>query len=181
LPGSRKQEIATMLPLMLKMVDLYPAYQFIVAGAPSQTKEYYQTFIGNVNVKIVYNQTYRLLKQAQAALVTSGTATLETALFGVPEVVCYKGGTISYMIAKQLIKVKYISLVNLIMDKEIVKELIQNELNEANLKAELDKLLNADSRKKMLSEYAELKEKLGGRGASEKTAQLMISYLKNVS
>lgn len=179
LPGSRKQEIATMLPLMLKMVGHYPGYQFIVAGAPSQTDEYYQTFIQDADVKIVYNQTYRLLKQATAALVTSGTATLETALFGVPEVVCYKGGTISYMIARQLIKVKYISLVNLIMDKEIVKELIQNDLNEKNLKLELDKLLDPSSRKQLLENYSLLKEKLGGMGASAKTAELMISYLKN--
>jgi lipid-A-disaccharide synthase len=179
LPGSRKQEIASMLPLMLKMVKHYPEHQFIVAGAPSQTKEYYKEFIRDADVKIVYNQTYRLLKQATAALVTSGTATLETALFGVPEVVCYKGGTISYMIAKQLIKVKYISLVNMIMDKEIVKELIQNELNEKNLKVELDKLLEPSSRKKLLENYSVLKEKLGGMGASAKTAELMISYLKD--
>jgi lipid-A-disaccharide synthase len=178
LPGSRKQEIATMLPLMLKMVNHYSEYQFIIAGAPSQTKEYYENFIRGADVKIVYNQTYRLLKQAEAALVTSGTATLETALFGVPEVVCYKGGTISYMIARQLIKVKYISLVNLIMEKEIVKELIQNDLNEANLKTELDKLLNLKTRKELLENYSVLKEKLGGRGASAKTAELMINYLK---
>lgn len=179
LPGSRKQEIATMLPLMLTMLRYYPQYQFIIAGAPSQSKEYYETFIGDANVKIVYNQTYRLLKQAEAALVTSGTATLETALFGVPEVVCYKGGKISYLIARQLIKVKYISLVNLIMDKEIVKELIQNDLNEKNLKTELDKLLKPESRKLLLENYALLKNKLGGHGASAKTAELMIRYLKN--
>ena len=110
---------------------------------------------------------------------TSGTATLETALFNVPEVVCYKGGAISFAIARQLVKVKFISLVNLIMDREIVKELIQNELNEINLKEELDKLLTSSSRKRMLSDYEELKIRLGGAGASAKTAQLMISYLKN--
>lgn len=178
LPGSRKQEIATMLPLMLKMQEYFPDYYFVIAGAPSQTKEYYQTFIQNSDVAIVYNQTYQLLQKAEAALVTSGTATLETALFGVPEVVCYKGGAISFMIARQLVKVKYISLVNLIMDKEIVKELIQNELNEENLKTELDKLLNSKSRKQLLDDYSELKEKLGGAGASKKTAELMIAYLK---
>jgi lipid-A-disaccharide synthase len=177
LPGSRKQEIATMLPLMLSMKDKYPDYQFIIAGAPSQTKEYYQTFIGNAGVPILFGQTYQLLQRSHAALVTSGTATLETALFNVPEVVCYKGGSISYAIAKQLVKVKYISLVNLIMDKEIVKELIQNELNETNLKIELDKLLNMDTRAKMLSDYSELKEKLGSSGASKKTAELMVGYL----
>jgi lipid-A-disaccharide synthase len=179
LPGSRKQEISVMLPLMLTMVKFFPEYQFVIAGAPSQNKEYYEEFIKDADIKIVYNQTYPLLKKAEAALVTSGTATLETALFGVPEVVCYKGGKISYLIAKQLIKVKYISLVNLIMDKEIVKELIQNELNEKNLKTELDKLLKPESRKRMLEDYMVLKEKLGGSGASGKTAELMINYLKN--
>ncbi len=178
LPGSRKQEISVMLPLMLTMQKYYPDYQFVIAGAPSQKPEFYQTFIGGYNVKIVFNQTYQLLKKAEAALVTSGTATLETALFGVPEVVCYKAGAISYAIAKQLVKVKYISLVNLIMDKEIVKELIQGELNENNLKTELDKLLNPSTRNKIIQNYTELKYKLGGMGASEKTATLMIDYLK---
>lgn len=178
LPGSRKQEIAVMLPLMLTMQKYYPDYQFVIAGAPSQKPEFYQTFTGGHNVKIVFNQTYQLLKQAEAALVTSGTATLETALFGVPEVVCYKAGSISYAIAKQLVKVKYISLVNLIMDKEIVKELIQGELNENNLKTELDKLLNPSTRNKIVQNYTELKHKLGGTGASGKTAALMIDYLK---
>ena len=177
LPGSRKQEIATMLPLMLSIRVHYPDHLFVVAGAPSQTKEYYNTFFSGENVKIVFGQTYQLLQKSQAALVTSGTATLETALFGVPEVVCYKGGKISYTIAKQLIKVKYISLVNLIMDKEIVKELIQDELNEKNLKMELDKLLVSVTRIKLLADYVELKERLGGAGASKKTAELMIKYL----
>jgi lipid-A-disaccharide synthase len=180
LPGSRKQEIDTMLPLFLEQTKHYPAYQFVIAGAPSQSKEYYQSFIKDKDVKIVYNRTYQLLQRAEAALVTSGTATLETALFNVPEVVCYKGGAVSYMIARQLIKVKYISLVNLIMDREIVKELIQNELNEKNLKAELDKLLNKDSREKLLKDYSELRSKLGGAGASKKAAKLMVSYLKGI-
>ena len=177
LPGSRKQEISTMLPLFLSIKKNYPSYRFVIAGAPSQSKEYYQSFIQDEDVEIVYNNTYQLLQRATAALVTSGTATLETALFGVPEVVCYKGGAISYMIARQLIKVKYISLVNLIMDKEIVKELIQNELNDKNLKAELDKLLDTSSRNRLLSDYSELKNKLGGEGASAKAADLMIKYL----
>jgi lipid-A-disaccharide synthase len=185
LPGSRKQEINTMLPLMLSMQKYYPHHQFVIAGAPAQPEKIYQDHIddakqqvSNANdVKIVYNQTYQLLQQSAAALVTSGTATLETALFGVPEVVCYKGGAVSFAIAKKLVKVKYISLVNLIMDREIVKELIQSELNEVNLKKELDKLLTADSRKTMLSDYDELKRKLGGAGASQKAAELMIVYL----
>lgn len=178
LPGSRKQEIATMLPIMLSMQKYYSNYLFVIAGAPSQSKEFYQTFISNSDVEIVYNQTYQLLQKAEVALVTSGTATLETALFGVPEVVCYKGGAVSYAIAKQLVKVKYISLVNLIMDREIVKELIQGELNETNLKVELDKLLNPGTRNKLLADYAGLVEKLGGSGASKKAASLMINYLK---
>jgi lipid-A-disaccharide synthase len=179
LPGSRKQEIALMLPLMLSMQKYYGNYQFVIAGAPSQTPEFYQTFIAGSEVKIVYNQTYQLLQKAHAALVTSGTATLETALFRVAEVVCYKGGAISFAIAKQLVKVKFISLVNLIMDREIVKELIQNELNEANLKLELDKLLNPENRNIILSNYVELIEKLGGAGASKKAAGLMINYLNS--
>ncbi len=177
LPGSRKQEITSMLPIMLSMVKHYKNYQFVIAAAPSQKKEFYQTFIGDLDVQLVFGETYQLLQKSEAALVTSGTATLETALFGIPEVVCYKGGAISYAIAKQLVKVKYISLVNLIMDEEIVKELIQNELNENNLKIELDKLLNTQSRIKMLAQYTKLKMKLGGSGASGKTAELMISYL----
>lgn len=180
LPGSRKQEIAIMLPLMLSMRKYYSKYQFVIAGAPSQTQEFYQTFIADSDVKIVFNQTYQLLQKAHAAIVTSGTATLETALFGVPEVVCYKGGAISFAIAKQLVKVKFISLVNLIMDKEIVKELIQNELNESNLKIELDKLLNPENRNRILKDYAELIEKLSGSGASKKTAGLMIDYLNSM-
>lgn len=185
LPGSRKQEIDTMLPLMLTMQKYYSDYQFVIAGAPSQSEKLYQLYIDDFRrqhpdvspVKIVYNQTYTLLKHATAALVTSGTATLETALFGVPEVVCYKGGAISFAIAKKLVKVEYISLVNLIMNKEIVKELIQNDLNEVNLKIELDKLLTENSRKRMISDYEDLKQRLGGTGASKKTAELMISYL----
>lgn len=179
LPGSRKQEIKTMLPLMLSMVNYYKNYCFVIAGAPSQNKEFYEQFINDSNVKIVFNETYQLLQKSHAALVTSGTATLETALFGVPEVVCYKGGAISFAIAKQLVKVDYIALVNLIMKKEIVKELIQNELNENNLKTELDKLLQPATRNEMLSNYAELKTKLGGVGASKKAAKLMMEYLKS--
>ncbi|MCK6649475.1 MAG: lipid-A-disaccharide synthase [Bacteroidia bacterium] len=178
LPGSRKQEVSVMLPLMLAMKKHYANYQLVIAGAPSLPKEFYAPFLAGTDIPIVFGQTYQLLKQSKAALVTSGTATLETALFGVPEVVCYKGGKISYLIARQLVKVKFISLVNLIMDKEIVKELIQDELNEKNLKLELDKLLEGNSREEMIRSYGELKIKLGGAGASRKTAELMLSYLK---
>lgn len=179
LPGSRRQEISTMLPVMLNIRNDFKDHQFVVAGAPSQTKEFYAQFLQGTGVKIIYNETYSLLQQAEAALVTSGTATLETALFGVPEVVCYKGGYISYQIARRLVKVKYISLVNLIMDGEVVRELIQDEFNEQTLKEELSRLLNDNAyRSEMLKYLSELQQKLGGKGASRKTAELMIGYLQ---
>ncbi|WP_445712630.1 lipid-A-disaccharide synthase [Flavobacterium sp.] len=178
LPGSRKQEISKMLSIMLSVVKDFPDYQFVIAGAPSQEYEFYQTFLTNENVKFITNKTYDLLSHSHAALVTSGTATLETALFNVPEVVCYKGSYISYQIAKRIITLKYISLVNLIMDKEVVKELIQEELNTKNLKIELEKILNSESRTVILENYAQLKQNLGGEGASKKTAELIVNSLK---
>ena len=177
LPGSRRQEIIQMLPLMLSVKDSFKNYQFVVAGAPSHNPAFYETLLKGSDVKIVYNQTYSLLSQSHAALVTSGTATLETALFGVPEVVCYKGGNISYQIAKRLVKVKYISLVNLIMDREVVKELIQDELNTNTIKTELNKILAGPTRDQMLKEYADLKQKLGGAGASLKAAESIMRFL----
>lgn len=179
LPGSRKQEIATMLPVMLNIKDSFKDYQFIVAGVPSIDKAFYENLIQDSGVSILYNQTYGLLCHAKAALVTSGTATLETALYGVPEVVCYKGSAISFAIAKQLVKVKFISLANLIMDREIVKELIQADFNENNLKMELGKILNdKNSREKMIEDYDLLRKKLGGAGASKHTAELILKYYK---
>ena len=178
LPGSRKQEIAKMLSIMLSVVNDFPDYQFVIAGAPSQEYEFYQTFLKKENVKFIANKTYDLLSHSHAALVTSGTATLETALFNVPEVVCYKGSWVSYQIAKRVLTLKYISLVNLIMDKEVVKELIQEELNTKNLKLELNKILNEDGRAQLLKEYAQLKQNLGGEGASKKTAALIINSLQ---
>ena len=178
LPGSRKQEIAKMLSIMLSVVNDFPDYQFVIAGAPSQEYEFYENFLNNENVKFIANKTYDLLSHSHAALVTSGTATLETALFNVPEVVCYKGSWVSYQIAKRILTLKYISLVNLIMDKEVVKELIQEELNTKNLKIELNKILNTEGRAKLIKEYAQLKQNLGGEGASEKTATLIINSLK---
>jgi lipid-A-disaccharide synthase len=177
LPGSRKQEITKMLSVMLSVVDDFPDYQFVIAGAPSQEFAFYETFITNKNIKFISNKTYNLLKIAHAALVTSGTATLETALFKVPEVVCYKGNSISYQIAKRIITLKYISLVNLIMDEEVVTELIQDDCNTKNIKKELTKILDPEYRKKLLAKYDELEQKLGGAGASEKTAQLIIADL----
>jgi len=178
LPGSRKQEISKMLSVMLSIVDDFRDYQFVIAGAPSQDYHFYEQFLTNKNVKFISNKTYDLLSIAKAALVTSGTATLETALFKVPEVVCYKGGFISYQIAKRIITLKYISLVNLIMDEEVVTELIQDQFNSKNLKKELSKLLDEKHRNILLEKYNQLETKLGGIGASEKTAKFIINDLK---
>ncbi|GAB1855424.1 lipid-A-disaccharide synthase [Flavobacteriaceae bacterium MHTCC 0001] len=177
LPGSRKQEITKMLSVMLSLIDDFPAYQFVIGGAPSQDFEFYQSFIKSNNVRFISNKTYDLLSVSYAALVTSGTATLETALFKVPQVVCYKGGAISYHIAKRIITLKFISLVNLVMDKEVVTELIQNEFNTKRLKTELERILDQSERKKMFSHYYELEQKLGGKGACEKTAKLIYNSL----
>ncbi len=173
LPGSRKQEIEKMLEVMLSVTSDFEDYQFVIAGAPSQDEEFYQTFMKKSNIKLIMNKTYDILGISHAALVTSGTATLETALFKVPEVVCYKGSFISYHIAKRIINLDYISLVNLIMEREVVKELIQNDFNARNLKAELRKILNEDNRKRIFSDYYSLEQKLGGKGASRKTAELI--------
>jgi lipid-A-disaccharide synthase len=181
LPGSRKQEIAKKLPIMLEVAKSFPDYQFIVAKAPAQDDSFYETFLSAYsNVSSVRNDTYNLLLQSTAALVTSGTATLETALFAVPEVVCYKGSNISYQIAKRLVKIKYISLVNLIMDKLVVTELIQNDLTVKNLLTELNELLNNEERKKQLQQdYTDLKNILSAGGnASEKAAEIIYDFVK---
>ncbi|WP_190809897.1 lipid-A-disaccharide synthase [Flagellimonas sp. S3867] len=173
LPGSRKQEVQKMLTVMLSVSGDFPEYQFVIAGAPSLPDGFYEPFLTQ-EVGYVSNQTYSLLKHSHAALVTSGTATLETALFQIPQVVCYKGNWISYQIAKQIITLDYISLVNLIMDKEVVKELIQNELTTKKLKQELSKIVEGEERDRILSDYKSLKEKLGGKGASQLAARLII-------
>ncbi|MGB0391330.1 MAG: lipid-A-disaccharide synthase, partial [Salibacteraceae bacterium] len=178
LPGSRKQEIEVMLPQYVKMMDAFPQFQFVIAGAPAQTEDYYRSVLAGKPAKIIFGKTYNLLMHSRAALVSSGTATLETALFKVPEVVCYKGGWVSYFLARMLIKVKYISLVNLIVDREIVTELIQGDFNEKRLKEELTKVANDGKfRTAQLKNYDELIEKLGGSGASELTASLMLKTL----
>ena len=171
LPGSRKQEITKMLSVMLKMVAKFPNYQFVIAGAPSQDYTFYEKFLKNKNVKFITGKTYDLLSVAYAALVTSGTATLETALFKVPQVVCYKGSWISYQIAKRIITLQYISLVNLIMDKEVVTELIQNDFTEKNLEKELKKILQQPKREQIFTDYFTLEQKLGGSGASKRVAE----------
>ncbi len=178
LPGSRRQEVSVMLNEMLKMIDHFPGYQFVIAGAPSLEASFYQTHLKDYQASIVFGQTYELLRHSTAALVTSGTATLETALIGTPEVVCYKGNRISFEIAKRLIHVKYISLVNLIMDREVVVELIQDQLNEDRLKRELSRLLfNKPEMQQMNADYLLLREKLGGEGASARAAAEIVEFL----
>lgn len=184
LPGSRKQEILKKLPVMLEVSKSFPAYQFIVAKAPGVDEQFYDGLLKPYsNVSYVSNQTYDLLMQSKAALVTSGTATLETALFAVPEVVCYKGSWLSYQIGKRLVKVKYIALVNLIMDKLVVKELIQNKLTVENLKNELSALLTSDvTREQLQKDYAFLKQLLSEEGnASSKAAASTLSFLKSAT
>lgn len=179
LPGSRKQEVSKMLTLMLSVVPDFPDYQFVIAGAPSLDLDFYSTFLKNSRINLISNKTYDVLQVAHAALVTSGTATLETALFKVPQVVCYKGNWLSYQIAKRIITLKYISLVNLIMDKEVVKELIQDDLNTKNLKKELSIILSPEKRNIVLKNYEILAEKLGGKGASKNVAELIYKELKS--
>ncbi len=163
---------------MLSVTKHFTNYQFVIAGAPSLDLEFYKPFLKNPQVGFVTNQTYNLLTLSTAALVTSGTATLETALFKVPQVVCYKAHWLSYYIAKKIITLKYISLVNLIMDKEVIKELIQDDLNSKNLTLELNKILSKDTRTKVFEEYYQLEKKLGGVGASKKAAELIVSNTK---
>ncbi len=182
LPGSRKQEIRKMLSVMLDVVPRFDGYQFVLAGAPSIEADFYRDLMGNRPVTLVQGETHALLQNAHAALVTSGTATLETALFRVPEVVCYKGSYISYQIARRVIDrtiIKYISLVNLIMDEEVVRELIQDDLTPGNLAKELEAVAaDSDRRERILSRYDVLAEKLGGGGASLKTATLILEHLQ---
>ncbi|MCM4150784.1 lipid-A-disaccharide synthase [Arenibacter sp. N53] len=178
LPGSRKQEVQKMLTLMLSVTTSFPKYQFVIAGAPSLDLEFYQPFLKSSQVSLISNKTYDLLSLSYAALVTSGTATLETALFKIPQVVCYRANWISFQIAKRIITLKFISLVNLIMDKEVVKELIQNDLNTKNITTELTKILDGPERKNQFEAYYELEKKLGGKGASEKAASLIVESAK---
>jgi lipid-A-disaccharide synthase len=184
LPGSRKQEITKKLPIMLEVAKAFPQHQFIVAKAPGLDDTFYEPFLKPYpNVSTVSNQTYQLLSNASAAIVTSGTATLETALFKVPEVVCYKASNISYAIGKRLVKIKFISLVNLIMDKLVVKELIQDELTTANLITELNDLLNNTAQQQQLQQdYQLLWDKLAAGGnASAKAAEIIYAFIGKTS
>jgi len=178
LPGSRKMEINKILRIMISMVPHFNGYQFVVAAAPSIPENFYNEIIKGTSVKILKNQTYDLLKHSIATLVTSGTATLESALMGVPQVVCYKGNFISFAIAKKIVHVSHISLVNLIAGKSIVKELIQQNLTVANLIEELNIILyNSEIQDRIKENYKQLVKLLGGEGASERTAALIIQYL----
>ena len=179
LPGSRRQEIERLLPPMLEMLPHFGDYNFVIAAAPTFDEAYYHQFTGQNQVTLVFDQTYNLLTVAHAAIVASGTATLETALFHVPQVVVYKGGKISIAIARMLIKIKFISLVNLIMDRPVVAELIQQECNEVNLRKNLTAITAGPAREKMLTDYDSLSKRMGVAGASKRTAQLIVAFLKN--
>jgi lipid-A-disaccharide synthase len=179
LPGSRKQEVAKMLKGMLQLVDIYKDYQFIIAGVNTLDSSFYSGLTRLKDVNILYGQTHDIVRNAEAALVTSGTATLETALIGTPEVVCYQGSRISFEIAKRIVDIKYISLVNLIMDKEVVTELIQTDFNTKNLKYWLDRLLfDKDYREQMLTDFDELRQVLGNAGASKRAAEMVTKNIK---
>lgn len=178
LPGSRKQEVNVKLPIMLNALKGMDQYEFIIAAAPSLDESFYAPLIFGSNIRIIHDATYDILGISEAALVTSGTATLETALLNIPEVVCYKGSPISYVIAKNLIKIKYISLVNLIMDREVVVELIQNECNEKRISEELNLIIVGGSKRKaVLESYEDLREILGGGGASKKVARSLLKTI----
>lgn len=178
LPGSRKQELNKLLPDMMATADRFPQYQFIVAGAPGMTIEDYKPFIGNRNIQVIFNETYNLLLHSSAAIVASGTATLETALLKIPQVVVYKGNAISIAIARMVVKIRFISLVNLIMDEEVVKELIQDDCNPDKIEEELNNILHDPLyRTRMLINYDELAIKMGQPGASSRAARLMKEYL----
>jgi lipid-A-disaccharide synthase len=177
LPGSRKQEISRLLPDMIAVAEKWPDYQFVVAGAPSFNQSYYDEYLKDSGIKVLFNTTYDLLNIAYAAIVASGTATLEAALFNVPQIVVYKSSTISITIGRMVIRVKYISLVNLIMDSLVVKELIQQDCNPQKINEEMGLILDDKTyRDQMLNNYKQLHKKMGKPGASEKTAGLIIKY-----
>ena len=178
LPGSRKQEIERMFSIMLNVVEDFKGYQFVIAGTTNLPEEAYQMALDK-NLKVVFNQTYALMYNAHAGIIKSGTSTLESALFRLPQVVCYKGGTVSYSIARMVVgnRVKYISLPNLILDKPVVKELIQSDLTASNLKTELTKIIAGIAREEMLEEYDGLIKLLGNSGASKKVAELIYNNI----
>lgn len=179
LPGSREQELHKMLLKMIEVEKQFPDCDFVIAGVDALGKDFYHSFLKQSNIRVVYNKTYELFVEADAALVSSGTATLETALFNVPQVVCYQTSWFSFKVAQLLVAIKYISLVNLISDKEVVKELIQDDLTVANMVAELKKILSPSHKTLVLQHYAELRTLLGGVGASERVAKSIYKHISN--
>lgn len=183
LAGSRRSEIKYLLPRMMQVAQRYPGYRFLMACAPSMEREFYEGIIGNKcsNIKLLFGETYSILRHSDAAIISSGTASLEAALIGVPQVVCYGGNEISYQIARSVVKLKYISLANLIMDKGLFKELIQHDCTPQKISAELDNLLGDSAyREKMLADYRDVRNILGGKGASAKVASAMIAELEKM-
>jgi len=179
LPGSRKQEVNAMLRRMTQVIPSFTEFQFVVAGAPSVGRELYHQVLSDTSVSVIFDQTHDLLSLSEAALVTSGTATLEAALLGTPEVVCYRGSALSFWIARRIVHVPFISLVNLIMERDVVKELIQHQLTHGNLVVELKRILEPATKQRIRKDFNELAQKLGGAGASKRTAGLMIQYLQD--
>ena len=175
LPGSRKQEIDKILPIMLEVVENFPNYQFVIAATNTFSIEYYNHIIQNFEVDLVFEETYGLLSNADYALVTSGTATLETAFFKVPQIVCYKSNWLTYTIAKSLIKIDYLSLVNILMDKLVVKELIQSELNKENLIFELNNII--EEKESIIKDYDKIINLLDKKGASKNAAQFIAKTI----
>ena len=177
LPGSRKQEIKKMLPIMLEVVDHFTDYQFVIAGAPSIPNSFYRSIINDAYIPISSNKTYEVLKDSKVAVITSGTATLEAAILNIPQVVCYKTSNFSYYLARFFVKIPYISLVNIILNKNIVKELIQFDFKKENLIFEINKLLNKKHKQVLLEEYMQLQKKLGEPSASMRYAKKILSIL----
>jgi lipid-A-disaccharide synthase len=178
LPGSRKQEIERMMQIMLNVKDDFSSYQFVIGASNNLSKDYYKG-LEQKDIRVVFNSTYELMSYAQAGIIKSGTSTLESALYNLPQVVCYKAGSVSFAIAKQLVDIKYISLVNLILGKPAVKELVQNDLTSENIKTELELILNnKEHRQLILNDYASLYDKLGGVGASKRLAEQLLNYIK---
>ncbi len=177
LPGSRQQEIRRMLPVMSGLPALFPEYDFVIAGAPSLPESLYRQYLGNAPIPVFFNQTYAILNSARAAVVTSGTATLETALFNVPQVVGYRTGSLQYHLGKRIVKISYFSLVNLILNRDVVPELLQNEFNLTNIQKHLAGILSGKEHEKMLKDYRKLSRVIGPQSASSKVAQRIIDML----
>lgn len=180
LAGSRIQEVTSILPSMVSVADSLPDYQFVIAGMSHLPEKIYDDIVASQPVKVVYNRTYDLLSVAEAALVTSGTATLEAALFNVPQAVCYRTSPITYHLARRIVRVRFLSLVNLIMDREVVRELIQGDLNQMNLHRELQTIIKSGYKhERIRSDYAILRKVLGGSGASGRVASDMVRNLSD--